>query len=562
MDILILEFLQKNKLNFTDKLSFSPVPKNQIGDRAISFFEAAKTLKESPLKLAKETATILTKCPEIEKTEIVGPYLNCFFNNKVFFKNVLSTPAEINTWQNRKIMVEFSSPNTNKPIHLGHMRNHAIGASIARIFEKCGATVFRTAIFNDRGVHICKSMLAYQKLGNNETPESTDEKPDHFVGKYYVKFEEEAKKDSQLNDEVQKMLLAWENGDEQVHKLWKKMNQWAFTGYDETYARQNIKFDKRYFESNLYKFGKEIVLKGLETGVLQKKPDGAVFIDLENEGLGEKILLRSNGTSVYMTQDLYTTIVKQKDFEPDEQIWVVADEQNYHFKVLFSILKKLKICDGNFFHLGYGLVNLPDGRMKSREGTVVDADNLMDELQEIATKKIKEHNQKNDSKKVLEIAEKIQNAAWRFFLLRTSPFKTITFDTKKSIDFQGATGPYLQYAGVRIKSILKKAKKQNIKIEKDFIAENFLGEEEKNLGIKILEFPKILERAAENKTPTFIATFLMELAQLWASFYDANSILNTANKNLKKARLVLAKKVLEILESGLDALGIEVPEEM
>jgi arginyl-tRNA synthetase len=562
MDKLILKFLQENGLNFTDKLSFSVVPKNQTGDRAISFFEAAKMLQKSPIELAKETANILNKCPEIEKTEIAGPYLNCFFNNQTFFKKVFSTPKELNIWKNRKIMVEFSSPNTNKPLHLGHMRNHAIGASIARIFEKCGAQVIRTAIFNDRGVHICKSMLAYEKLGNGDTPESTGEKPDHFVGKYYVKFEEESKKNPKLNDEVQEMLLAWEAGDEKVHKLWKRMNEWAFSGYDETYARQNIKFDKRYFESNLYKFGKEVVFKGLENGVFQKKPDGAVFIDLEEENLGEKILLRGNGTSVYMTQDLYTTIVKQQDFEPDEQIWVVADEQNYHFKVLFSILKKLKICNGNFFHLGYGLVNLPDGRMKSREGTVVDADNLMDELHSIAAEKIKEHNKDNNPQKITKIAEEIQNAAWRFFLLRTSPFKTITFDAKKSIDFQGATGPYLQYAGVRIKSILKKAKEENIQIKKDFFAEKFLGEDEKNLGVKILEFPNVLKRAAENKTPTFIATFLMELAQLWASFYDANSILNTEDENLKKARIVLAEKVLEILESGLDSLGIDVPEEM
>ncbi len=576
MEKSILRFLSKNwKADYVSKIQFSPVPKGQKGDLAAAFFVLTKEFKKTPPEIASEVAKILTKCPEIEKTEIVGPYLNLFFSNEVFFNKVLEAPLVSNFLADKKIIVEFSSPNTNKPLHLGHMRNHALGISLSNLLEAVGAKVFRLAIFNDRGVHICKSMLAYQKYGNDETPESKGQKSDHFVGDYYVKFDIESKKDPKMGEEAQKMLVEWENENPEVLALWKIMNEWAFAGYHKTYARQGIKFNKEYFESDLYKFGKEYVMEGLKKGILKKK-DGAIIIDLTDDGLDEKVLLRSNGTAVYMTQDLATTLIKQKEFNPDQQIWIVADEQNYHFKVLFLCLEKLKLLKPeNLFHLSYGLVNLPEGRMKSREGTVVDADELMDELSDLALVAIKKRNPETPVKEAKIIAEQIMNAAWKFYLLTTSPRKAITFEPQKSIAFEGSTGPYLQYAGVRLKSIFRKAETElppcqgGIAIGSEVAQargeggfEHQLGEPEKPLGVKILEYDKVLNRAAETKNPTYVVTYLLELAQVWSSYYAEHSVLNAETEELKLARLVLAKKVFEVLEAGLGVLGIEVPEKM
>ncbi len=560
MENLILEFLVKNwDKNLAEKVQFSAVPKGQTGDLALSFFELTKELKKAPPQIAGEIAEILTKCDVVEKAEIAGPYLNLFFSNEAFFQKVLAAPLNSKVLKGKKIMVEYSSPNTNKPLHLGHMRNHALGISVSNLFESVGADVVRTAIFNDRGVHICKSMLAYQKFGSGETPESTGQKPDHLVGDYYVKFDQAAKEDESLNDEAQQMLVDWEDGKKEVLELWGKMNDWAFEGYQITYDRQGVTFDKKYYESDLYKEGKEYVLEGLEKGILQKK-DGAVMIDLEAEGLGEKVLLRSNGTTVYITQDIATTLLKQEDFNPDQQIWVVADEQNYHFQVLFACLEKLGLISADhLYHLGYGLVNLPEGRMKSREGTVVDADDLMDELSDMALIEIKERNPDMTEKDAKVVAEQIMNAAWKFYLLSTSPRKSITFDSKKSIAFEGATGPYLQYAGVRLRSIFRKAE---INDKLQITNYEFFGNEEKPLGVKILEFQKAIERAAETKNPTYVVTYLLELAQTWSSYYAEHSVLNAETEDLKKSRLALARKVFEVLEAGLAILGIEIPEKM
>ncbi|MDH3325077.1 MAG: arginine--tRNA ligase, partial [Candidatus Peregrinibacteria bacterium] len=464
---------------------------------------------------------------------------------------------EINLLKGHNTVIEYSGPNTNKPLHLGHMRNHALGISVCKLLEKAGAKVTPVNIINDRGVHICKSMLAYKHFGNGETPEQTGEKSDLFVGRYYVKFETESKKNPKLNEEIQEMLVAWENNDPETRELWKKMNNWTLSGHKKTYDRQGVKFEKEYFESDYYQNGKDIAQMGLKKGVFQKREDGTVYIDLTEEGLDEKVVLRADGTSIYLTNDLAVDTARMKDFKPNEIMHIVADEQNYHFKVLFLCLDKLGIIDTkHLFHLGYGLVNLPDGRMKSREGNVVDADDLMNQLHEIAAQKIKEFHPELDEQKIYTIAEQIQNAAWKFYLLRTGPRKSITFDSQKSIDFHGATGPYLQYAGVRIKSILKKAGKVPAP---DL---NILGEEEKPLGVKILEFPKVLERAATEKNPTFIATYLTEFSQVWSTFYAENSILKAETEDLKNSRLALAAKVYDILESGLEILGIEIPEKM
>ena len=565
MEQLILNFLRE-QLSYGEYIQCSPVPKGQPGDLALSFFALTKELKKSPPEIAKDVSHVLEKCDLIEKSEIVGPYLNLFFRGNVFFQQVFYTETQTTFLKGKKILVEFSSPNTNKPLHLGHMRNHALGIAVSHILEAAGAEVKKVAIFNDRGVHICKSMLAYQKWGNNETPESRTIKPDHWVGMFYVMFDRENKKNPTLIEEAQQMLVDWEEDKPNVMGLWKQMNDWAFRGYHQTYTRQGVFFDKEYYESELYKAGKEYVLEGLEKGILKKK-DGAIIIDLIEEGLDEKVLLRSNGTTVYMTQDIATTVLKQKDFQPDEQIWVVASEQDYHFKVLFLCLEKLGLINADHLHhLSYGLVNLPEGRMKSREGTVVDADDLMDELSALAFIEIQRRNPDICITKAQVISEQIMNAAWKFYLLSTSPRKNVTFDPKQSIAFEGATGPYLQYAGVRIKSILEKAENMDLPpyqggTKGGNVAQN-LGASEKPLGIKILEYPDTLNRAAETKNPTYIATYLQELAQAWSSYYAEHSVLNAETEELKVARLALAQKVYEILEAGLKVLGIEVPEKM
>ncbi len=606
MEQLILDYLGKQfEHNFCSTIQFAPVPKGQNGDLAMSFFKVPSEGLQSVLKSitdadsdpeikkiikgsahsinvnekAKVVAFYLRNCPLLEKTEIAGPYLNLFFKNEAFFEQVFKTPLESKLMKGKTIVLEFSGPNTNKPLHLGHMRNHALGISVSNLLEQVGAKVHRVNIINDRGVHICKSMLAYQKWGEGKTPESTGIKPDLFVGNFYVRFEQESKNDENLMTEVQEMLQKWESGDKDVMNLWKKMSQWALAGHAKTYTRQGIKFEKDYFESDYYLKGKDIAEQGLKKNVFKKRADGAIVIDLTDEGLDEKVILRADGTSIYLTQDLAVAQARKKDFSPDQLMYVVADEQNYHFKVLFSCLDKLGLLKKEeCHHLGYGLVNLPDGRMKSREGTVVDADNLMDELSGLALEAIEKRNPELSKEEAKQMAEQIQNAAWKFYLLSTSPKKSITFDSQKSIQFEGATGPYLQYAGVRIKSILKKAslpltclpdrqapsqKEGELSLSpRERVGVRALGNAEKPLGVKLIEFPKVLERASETLNPTYIVTYLLELAQEWSSFYAENSVINAETEALKNARIQLAQKVLDVLETGLMVLGIEIPEKM
>jgi len=568
MEKLVRDFLSEHfDQIFCSKIQFSPIPKGQTGDLAMSFFELTKACpgldpgtKKSPPQIASEVAEALKGCPLLEKTEITGPYLNLFFEPKAFFESVFAAPLKSETLKDQSIVIEFSGPNTNKPLHLGHMRNHALGISVSNLLEACGAKVYRVNIINDRGVHICKSMLAYEKFGNGETPESVGKKSDHFVGDWYVRFEQELKKDESLKDEIPEMLNKWESGDEAVQKLWKKMNTWALAGHQVTYRRQGIKFEKEYFESEHYSHGKEIAEAGLKKKVFHKRDDGAVVIDLTDEEKldDEKVILRSDGTSIYLTNDLAVAVARDKDFHPDQLIYVVADEQNYHFRVLFICLERLGLLPREkCHHLSYGLVHLPHGRMKSREGTIVDADNLMDELANLAKQEIQKRNPELSETEKNQAAEQIMNAAWKFFILTTSPRKSITFDPEKSIAFEGATGPYLQYAGVRIKSIFRKAGGTS---SGDF--SEFLGEVEKPLGVKILEFNKVLDRAAETLNPTFVVTYLLELAQEWSSFYAENSVLKAETDELKNARLQLAQKVFEVLETGLKILGIEIPKQM
>lgn len=557
----IVEYLTKNwHAEHANKIQFSPVPKGKPGDLAMNFFGLTKEMGQSPIQIGAVVAEVLQDCGLVEKTEAAGPYLNLFFSASAFFADVMATPLQTKTLLNKNIVLEFSGPNTNKPLHLGHMRNHALGISVGNVLEAAGANVHRVNIINDRGVHICKSMLAYQRFGNGETPADTGEKGDAFVGRYYVKFDQESKKDESLQAEVQAMLVAWEAGDPEVRRIWELMNGWTLAGHQATYDRQGVVFERRYLESEYYQRGKDIAQMGLEKGVFEKREDGAIVINFEDENLGQKVILRPDGTSIYLTQDLAIAVARDQDYNhPDQLIYTTASEQNYHFEVLFECLDRLGVMSGDkCYHLNYGLVNLPDGRMKSREGTVVDADQLMDSLHEMAEQKIRESADEFNDEAIGTVAEQVQNAAWKFYLLRTSPNKAITFDAAKSIDFHGATGPYLQYAGVRIKSILAKAQ-PGLESNPSLAA---LGEAEKGLGVKILEWPSVLNRAAENYNSTYVVTYLLELAQEWSSFYAANSVLKAESEALIQGRLALAAKVLEVLEKGLEVLGIEIPDRM
>jgi arginyl-tRNA synthetase len=594
MENKILDFLAQHFDTETlAKVNFSPVPRGQAGDLAMNFFQLSKSEKKSPVELAENFRGILADCDLLEKTEIAGPYLNLYFSNEFFYNEVFNTPLKSEILAKKSIVFEFSGPNTNKPLHLGHMRNHALGISMSNLLESCGATVHRVNIINDRGVHICKSMLAYQLWGNGETPESREKKSDHFVGDWYVKFSQEVKNNPDLEKKAQEMLVKWEAGDKEIMELWKRMSEWAVAGHRETYARQGIYFEKDYKESEYYLKGKELAEKGLAESAFERRDDGAIVVSLSedlkpknaknDESIDtRKVVLRADGTSIYLTQDLAIAEARKKDFNPNQLVYVVADEQNYHFKVLFYCLEKLNLAKKEeCLHLGYGLVHLPDGRMKSREGNVVDADNLMDDLFNLAKTEVSKRNEDLSENAKNETSEKIMDAAWKFYLLSTNPRKSITFDVEKSIAFEGATGPYLQYAGVRIKSILRKSKllpllagegggevalneESPIFLLKGGLGNpaKFLGEAEKNLGVKILEFSKVLEKAVTNSNPTYLVTFLMELAQDWSSFYANNSVLNADNEDLKNSRVLLAHKVLQVLEKGTSILGFGIPEVM
>ena len=483
--------------------------------------------------------------------------MNFFLNNNIIVENTLK---EINKKQelygiqklsNEKIVIEFPSPNTNKPLHLGHVRNIVLGTGVSNLLKAIGNKIYHVNLVNDKGVHICKSMLAYQKYGKNKKP---DIKTDHFVGQYYVKFDEEVKKNAQLETEAQDMLNAWEQGDKEVIKLWKKMRNWALKGMDETYAKFNLDFNKVYFESEIYYEGREVVKKALKKGLLYEK-EGAVFAPLTD--LQDKVLLRSDGTTVYMTQDLYLAEQKIKDFKASSSIYVVASEQNFHFKQLFSILELLgnswaKKC----YHLSYGMVLLPDGKMKSREGTVVDADNLIDEVITLAKDEIKKRH--HLGKKILdERSMKVAMGAIRFYLLKNDPIKDMVYNPKESISFEGETGPYVQYTHARCCSIIDK--KGTLKSNIDFSL--LKSQNEINL-VKLLKiFPEKVKEAAMNHKPSTLCHYLLALCQSFNTFYHNSKVISEDEK-LTDARILLVDSVRQVIDNGLLLLGIESPRQM
>ena len=566
-------------------VEFQATRKEFEGDITVVVFPMLRYKKGNPVQIGEDLGKYLVAhVKEITNYNVVKGFLNLVIEDSVYtnFFNAANANTDfgfITPSANEKaVMVEYSSPNTNKPLHLGHVRNNLLGYSVAEIIKASGKNVYKTQIINDRGIHICKSMLAWQKYGNEETPQSTGLKGDKLVGNYYVKFdqeykkeitqliaegktEEEAKKEAPLLIAAQQMLLKWEAGDATIVSLWETMNSWVYSGFEVTYKNMGVNFDTLYYESNTYLLGKDVVAQGIEKGIFFKKEDGSVWCDLTEDGLDEKIVLRSDGTAVYMTQDIGTAIQRVKDF-PDVggMVYTVGNEQDYHFQVLFLILKKLGFdWSQQLHHLSYGMVDLPSGKMKSREGTVVDADELMLEMTTTA-KTISEELGKLEGyseEEKNELYETIGLGALKYFILKVDPKKRILFDPKSSVDFQGNTGPFIQYTYARIQSIIKKA---TFNYSKAVTID--LHEKEKDLLKQLELYPDTIQQAAANYSPALIANYTYDLVKEFNSFYQNVSILGEEDQDKKIFRVQLAKKVADTIKSAFSLLGIRVPERM
>ena len=550
------------------------------GDFTIVTFPLVKILKKSPDVIAMELGDALsTQSDFVESYNVVKGFLNLKIKNSFFLNNFNSVKDNFDKVpeKNETVMVEYSSPNTNKPLHLGHIRNNLLGFSVAQILKQDGYNVIKTQIINDRGIHICKSMLAWEKFGNGETPKSTNTKGDKFVGNYYVEFdknyksqiadliangqtEDEAKKNAALIQEAQQMLLNWEKGDEKVRNLWNEMNSWVYEGFGETYKRLGVDFDQVQYESKTYILGKDLIQEGLIKGILFRKDDGSVWCDLTDEGLDQKLLLRSDGTSVYMTQDLGTAVQRFKDNDIQKLIYTVGNEQDYHFDVLFKILKKLGYnWAENLYHLSYGMVELPEGKMKSREGTVVDADDLMQEMYETAKEKAQELGKLenlSDSEKEKSY-ETVGLGALKYFMLKVDPKKKMLFNPKESIDFNGNTGPFIQYTYARIQSLLSKAE-----YKEQTVSEYAMNDSEKELVMNLSNFKEVVSKAAETLSPALVANYVYDLVKSYNSFYQNNPILNQDNGNTKQFRLELSSLTGKTIKKGLSLLGIGTVDRM
>jgi arginyl-tRNA synthetase len=531
-------------------------PESKLGDYAFPCFRLGKNSKEEAEKLKKKL-----KLPEfIFKVEVAGPYLNFFLDKKYLIEMTLTEIIKQREKYgcgklNKKVVLEFCSPNTNKPLHLGHVRNMSLGDALGKIISFQGSKVHAVEIINDRGVHICKSMLAYQRWGKNCLP---NKKSDHFVGDYYVLFAKKAQEDPTLEEEAQKMLVAWEHDDKEVRAIWKKMNKWVLDGFNQTYQRFGIKFEKDYYESELYKFGKDIVMDALKQGIFLRDEKGAIIAPLEKDGLTNKIVLRADGTSVYITQDLYLAQKRFDDFHFDEMIYVTATEQILAFKQLFRILGLLKKPYAQkLYHFSYGMVNLPSGRMKSREGTVVDADDLMDEVCALALSEVEKRYTTLSLAEKKRRAEFIGISAIKFFMLRTDAVRDIIFNPEESLSFEGETGPYLQYTHARACSILRKAGKKSVKCDYDLLRD----ESEFKLTKMLSDFSLKVKEAGDHFKVHVLCRYLLDLAQSFNEFYHALPVISD-DKELMKARLVLVDCVRQVLANGLKLLGIEAPEEM
>lgn len=565
IEILTLE-VQQNKTDFE-------------GDFTVVIFPLVKLAKKSPDVLGNELGEVLKKQGAIENFNVVKGFLNLLINNEAFVQNFkeIKTQFDVKENKNQTVMVEYSSPNTNKPLHLGHIRNNLLGFSVAQILKEAGYNVVKTQIINDRGIHICKSMLAWEKFGKGETPETTGLKGDKLVGNYYVEFdknykaqiselkeqgleEEVAKKQAPIIIEAQKMLLDWEQENKQVRDLWEKMNSWVYAGFNETYKRLGVDFDQVQYESNTYILGKDIIEDGLAKGVFFKKEDNSVWIDLTEDGLDQKLVLRGDGTSVYMTQDLGTAVERFKQNDIQKLIYTVGNEQDYHFQVLFLILKKLGYDWANqLYHLSYGMVELPEGKMKSREGTVVDADDLMQEMYVTAKEKSEELGKleglsDEEKEKSYEI---VGLGALKYFMLKVDPKKKMLFNPAESIDFNGNTGPFIQYTYARIQSLLNRA---NF-VEADFGSYQ-PNASEKELIMQLSNFKDVVEKAAETLSPAQVANYVYDLVKTYNSFYQNNPVMTLEDENAKQFKLQISDLTAKTIKKSLHLLGINVVNRM
>lgn len=557
------------------------------GNLTIVTFPWVKVARKSPEQVGTEIGNwLVDNEPAVNRFNVIKGFLNIVIEPtywNVVLKHISETPdygITHPTSESPLVMVEYSSPNTNKPLHLGHVRNNLLGYSLAQILEACGNNVIKTNIVNDRGIHICKSMLAWQKWGGGCTPESTGKKGDHLIGDFYVLFdkhykaelkelmaqglsEEEAASKSPLMAEAREMLRKWEQGDEEVRRLWETMNSWVYAGFDETYKRMGVGFDKIYYESQTYLEGKDKVLEGLEKGIMYRKDDGSVWADLTADGLDHKLLLRADGTSVYMTQDIGTAKLRYQDYPISKMIYVVGNEQNYHFQVLSLLLDKLGFEWGkDLVHFSYGMVELPNGKMKSREGTVVDADDLMDNMVADA-RKVSEELGKLDGlspEEAANVAEVVGLGALKYFLLKVDPRKNITFNPAESIDFNGNTGPFIQYTYARIRSVLRKAADAGLTIGDYSIA--IPGEREIALVQRLADFPSVVQEAGRTYSPALIANYVYDLVKEYNQFYHDCSILKEENQEVRSLRLALCETTAEVIRTALNLLGIGVVERM
>ncbi len=594
-----MEILIRNKVIEAIKTLYGQdVDENQVqvqttrkeftGDKTVVVFPFLRFSKKSAEQTAEEIGNILVNTIEVlSEFNIVKGFLNLVID-KGYWINQFNTAAAEEKYgfkapdeQSELVMIEYSSPNTNKPLHLGHIRNNLLGYSVSEIMKANGNKVVKTNIVNDRGIHICKSMLAWKRLGNGETPESSGKKGDHLVGEYYVKFdqlykkeiadliagglsEEAAKEQAPIINEAREMLRLWEANDAATRDLWQRMNRWVYTGFDETYKTLGVNFDKIYYESDTYTVGRDEVLRGVKEGIFEQMDDSSVWANLENDGLDRKILLRSDGTSVYMTQDIGTAKIRYSDFPIDHMIYVVGNEQIYHFQVLSLLLDKLGYKWGkDLYHFSYGMVELPQGRMKSREGTVVDADDLVAGMVDVARKVSEElgklDNYTNEEKE--RIYRMVALGALKYFILKVDPKKTMLFNPEESIDFNGNTGPFIQYTYARIQSVLRKAADAGIEIS-THTPEIELNDKESALIKILVTFPEVVKEAGQNHSPALVANFVYELVKEFNQFYHDFTIMNEPDVEIRKFRLLLAKTIGQTIKNGFLLLGIEVPERM
>ena len=579
------EFIQAEYNVSLDTIDLVPTKKEFEGDITLVAFSMLRSVKANPQELCNQLgAALCSSIEDLTSFNVVKGFLNLSISDSYLlgeFETIFETPNfGSHSSTGRTIMVEYSSPNTNKPLHLGHIRNNVLGYSVAQILKAAGNEIIKTQIINDRGIHICKSMVAWQRFGDNETPETSGLKGDHLVGKYYVVFDqkyreeqealvekgmskEDAAAEAPIFKEAQELLRLWESGDQEVIRLWETMNSWVYEGFNQTYKDLGVDFDHLYYESDTYLLGRDIIEEGLEKSVFFKKEDGSVWADLTDEGLDEKLVLRRDGTAVYMTQDLGTAVQRVKDHPSiDGMVYTVGNEQDYHFKVLFLLLKRLGYhWADHLFHLSYGMVDLPTGKMKSREGKVVDADDLMQEMAETAEKISSELGKLDGFTKEekSELYHQIGLGALKYFILKVDPKKRILFDPEASVDFQGNTGPFIQYTHARIQSILRKVESSDFKLTIESVQ---LHEKERELMLLLMNYPSVIRSAAEAYSPALVANYIYDLVKAFNSFYQQVTILAEEDLDKRNLRLQLCSKIAEVIAHGSALLGIEVPDRM